>query len=107
MKNPLETPAFGPVLRKIRLAAGLTQEELATRLGYETANYVSCLEIGTRKPTVELLFKIAAALGLKASHLVTAMEESCNAQGDRQEVNARCGETRKTRRHQPPGVRGT
>ena len=80
MKNPLETPAFGPVLRKIRLAAGLTQEELATRLGYETANYVSCLEIGVRKPSVELLFKMAAALGIKASQLITAMEESAQSE---------------------------
>ena len=74
-KNP-EQPNFGPVLRQLRLAAGLTQEELAARLGYATANYVSCLEIGTRKPSVELLFKIAAAFDIKASQIITAMENS-------------------------------
>lgn len=76
MGKDLEIPAFGPTLRKYRQAAGLSQEELGARLGYETANYVSCLEIGTRKPSVELLFKIARALNIKPSEIVSAMEES-------------------------------
>lgn len=76
MKNDLEIPAFGPVLRKYRLAAGLSQEELGARLGYETANYISCLEIGTRKPSVELLFKIARALDVTASEIISTMEKS-------------------------------
>ena len=75
MKNLSVQSDFGPVLRQFRNAAGLTQEELATRLGYATANYVSCLEIGTRKPSVELLFKIAVALDVKASQIITAMEK--------------------------------
>ena len=75
MKKEIKTPAFGPVLRKYRVAAGLSQEELGARLGYETANYVSCLEIGTRKPSVELLFKVADALGIKASELILEMEK--------------------------------
>ena len=74
MQKTLETPAFGPILRQFRRAAMLTQEELAARLGYETANYVSCLEIGTRKPSVDLLFKIAAALSVNASEIIIAME---------------------------------
>ena len=69
-----EQTDFGPVLRQFRLAARITQEELAARLGYATANYISCLEIGTKKPSVELLFKIAAALGVKASQIITVME---------------------------------
>lgn len=74
MKEEVKTPAFGPILRKYRLAAGLSQEELGARLGYETANYVSCLEIGTRKPSVDLLFRIARALEIKASDMVQDME---------------------------------
>lgn len=75
MEKEIKTPSFGPTLRKYRQAAGLSQEELGARLGYETANYVSCLEIGTRKPSVELLFKIANALGVKASDLILEMEK--------------------------------
>jgi len=74
MEEKPEQSDFGPVLRQFRQTAGITQEELAARLGYATANYISCLEVGTRKPSVELLFKIAAALGVKASQIITAME---------------------------------
>ena len=74
MKKEIKTSSFGPTLRKYRQAAGLSQEELGARLGYETANYISCLEIGTRKPSVELLFKIANALGVNASELIQDME---------------------------------
>lgn len=76
MEKNLEIPPFGPTLRKYRLAAGLSQKELGARLGYETANYVSCLEIGTRKPSVELLFKIALALNVKPSEIIRSLEES-------------------------------
>lgn len=74
MKKEIKTPGFGPILRRYRQTAGLSQEELGARLGYETANYISCLEIGTRKPSVELLFRIATALGVKASDLILDME---------------------------------
>jgi len=83
MNDLREAPAFGPVLRQFRIASGLTQEELACRLGYNTANYVSCLEIGTRKPSVELLFKIAAALDVQASKIITEMEALQNGNSDR------------------------
>ena len=76
MEKDVKIPAFGPVLREYRLAAGLSQEELGARLGYETANYISCLELGTRKPSLELLFKISKALNIAASELVSAMEKS-------------------------------
>ncbi|MDL2313545.1 helix-turn-helix domain-containing protein [Desulfovibrio sp. OttesenSCG-928-C14] len=74
MEKEIKTPGFGPTLRRYRKTAGLSQEELGARLGYETANYISCLEIGTRKPSVELLFKIAHALGVKPSELIQDME---------------------------------
>ena len=79
MENPLEIPAFGPVLRQFRTERGLSQEALAARLGYETANYVSCLELGTRKPSVELLFKIAHALGVKPTEIIAEMEKQDGA----------------------------
>ena len=83
MRKLLGTPVFGPVLRQFRLTAKLTQEELAARLGYETANYVSCLELGTRKPSVELLFRIAIALNVKASEIIVAMENRNSQEWDK------------------------
>lgn len=66
--------SFGKVLRKYRINAGLSQEALGAKLGYATANYISCLELGTKKPSVALLFRIAEALGVKASAIISDME---------------------------------
>jgi transcriptional regulator with XRE-family HTH domain len=51
----------GDNLRKLRLAAGLSQAELANRMGVDRA-YVSGLEQGQRNPTVISLWHIANAL---------------------------------------------
>ena len=45
-------------------AAGLTQAELAERMGVDRA-YVSGLELGQRNPTIVTLWHIAKALGVK------------------------------------------
>lgn len=70
-----EVPAFGPVLRKFRIERGLSQEELGARLGYNSSGYVSRLELGEKKPSVELLWAIARALQVKPHELLLAMEE--------------------------------
>jgi transcriptional regulator with XRE-family HTH domain len=46
-----------------RLAAGLSQKELAARLGTSQAA-IARLEAGTYRPRVETLLKLAAALGV-------------------------------------------
>jgi transcriptional regulator with XRE-family HTH domain len=46
-----------------RLAAGLSQKELAARLG-TTQSAIARLESGTRLPSVETLYKLAQVLGL-------------------------------------------
>ncbi|WP_433373537.1 helix-turn-helix domain-containing protein [Streptosporangium sp. CA-115845] len=42
--------AFGVELRRLRLGAGLTQEELGNRIGYSTSQ-VGSVEVGKRAPT--------------------------------------------------------
>ena len=66
---------FGQILRKLRIKAELTQEELAARLDYNSSGYISRLELGEKKPSVELLFAIAKALHMKAWIIVQMMEE--------------------------------
>jgi transcriptional regulator with XRE-family HTH domain len=52
-------------VRRLRIAAGLCQAELAGRMGVDRA-YVSGLELGQRNPTVLLtLWHIAKALGVR------------------------------------------
>ena len=50
-------------LTKYRKAAGLTQAELAARIGADKG-YISRVERGLTVPSVATLYKIAAAMGL-------------------------------------------
>lgn len=55
---------FGQKLRKLRIQKGLTQQQLAERLGYKTNSYVSDVESGHFIPSRDKLKKIAKALGV-------------------------------------------
>jgi transcriptional regulator with XRE-family HTH domain len=54
----------GRNVKRLRIAAGLSQAELAERMGVDRA-YVSGLELGQRNPTVVTLWHTANALGVK------------------------------------------
>jgi transcriptional regulator with XRE-family HTH domain len=61
----------GENARRLRLAAGLSQEEMAARVGVSQA-YISGLESGERNPTIVTLWHTALALGVKPSQLLEA-----------------------------------
>ena len=65
--------AFGQVLRRMRLAAGMTQEQLGLEAGVQR-NFVSLIETGQNQPTIATVFKLAAALGVRPSKLVLESE---------------------------------
>jgi transcriptional regulator with XRE-family HTH domain len=54
----------GKNVKRLRLAAGLSQAELAERMGVDRA-YVSGLELGQRNPTVVTLWHVCKALSVK------------------------------------------
>lgn len=64
---------FGVLLRERRLAAGLTQEQLAFEASIRR-NYVSMLELGQHQPTLTMLFSLATALGCTPSELLADLE---------------------------------
>jgi transcriptional regulator with XRE-family HTH domain len=64
---------LGAELQRARRKAGLTQEELAFRAGIDRS-YVSLLEHDKKSPTLDMLLRVCAALGVKASGLVARME---------------------------------
>jgi len=66
--------AFGKVLRERRKQAGLTQEKLALEADVQR-NYVSLIERGVHQPTINIIFKLASALGCKPSDLVADVEK--------------------------------
>lgn len=54
----------GRNVKRLRMAADLSQAELAERMGVDRA-YVSGLDLGQRNPTVVTLWHISKALGVK------------------------------------------
>lgn len=57
-------PSFGTLLRRFRLAAGLTREELAERADV-TASAIAALERGNRRrPYLQTVRALASALEL-------------------------------------------
>ncbi len=65
--------AFGQVLRKHRLAAGLSQEQLGLESGVQR-NFISLIETGQNQPTISTIFKLAAAMGIRPSKLIVETE---------------------------------
>ncbi|MDR1241765.1 MAG: helix-turn-helix domain-containing protein [Deltaproteobacteria bacterium] len=65
---------FHPVLRRFRHKAGLTQEQMAERMGV-SVGFFGMMEVGRRWPNIDMLFRIATALGVRPGDLINAMEE--------------------------------
>ncbi len=65
----------GANIRKARLAAGMTQEELAERSGF-SQQYISGLERGKRNPTIVSVYELALALGVSHEELVCASDDA-------------------------------
>jgi len=65
---------FGAALRRVRVAAGFTQEQLGLESGVQR-NFISLIELGQNQPTIGTIVKLARALGMKASDLVAEAEK--------------------------------
>ncbi len=55
--------------KRLRIQLGLSQEEVALRLGTIDQGYISQLEAGERNPTGRTIFKLASSLGVSAGEL--------------------------------------
>lgn len=67
---------FGQKLRKLREEKGITQQELAEKLGYVTNSYISDVEKGAFIPSEEKLKKIAKTLRVSFSKIKELLIES-------------------------------
>jgi transcriptional regulator with XRE-family HTH domain len=67
---------FGKKLRQLRIQKGLTQQQLAERLGYKTNSYISDVESGHFIPSREKLKKIARALDVPFKEIEDMLLES-------------------------------
>lgn len=66
--------AFGIVLRQYRQEKGLTQEQLSERVDV-VRSFICTLENGNRQPSLQMVLKLAAALGVRPGDLVNAMAD--------------------------------
>lgn len=65
---------FGVEVRRLRSERGLSQETLASKAGLDRT-FISMIERGVRKPTLDSASNIARALGLPLSEIVHSVEE--------------------------------
>lgn len=68
-RQPLKK--FGNAVRTARVAAELTQEELADRSGLDRS-YIGGVERGERNPTLMAIDKIAGGLGVSVANLFSS-----------------------------------
>lgn len=61
---------FGAKIREARVKAGISQEELGFRTGLDRT-YISGIERGVRNPSLKNIGRIAKALKIKASELLS------------------------------------
>ena len=67
---------LGEELRKAREAAGLTQEQLAHATGIDRS-FISELEHDKKSPTINRLFRLCKAIGVRPSVLIARVEKRC------------------------------
>ena len=65
---------FGRHLRELRLARGLTQQQLAAVIG-STHPFISKMERGLALPGLAMLRRLADALGCNITDLVVVLDE--------------------------------
>ena len=74
MPKKTPCPAFGAIMRRLRRVKDLTQDEIAARLEI-APSYVSRLENNVKKPSVEMLFRVADALDVPVGEIIAEMEK--------------------------------
>lgn len=62
------------ILGILRTQKGLSQERLAWRAGLARSHY-AMIESGAKRPSIETLWKIAGALGMRLSAIMKLVEQ--------------------------------
>lgn len=73
-RHPGRQPAIGNRIRDLRIAAGLSQQQLA-QPGYSDS-YMSLIESGKRMPSAQVLQVLAGKLGTSAIYLRSGLDEA-------------------------------
>ena len=73
---------FGENIRKKRIELGITQEELATRMGYTNKSTITKIEQGSRDVPQNKIVKFAEALGTTPAVLMGWVDEETGKKND-------------------------
>ncbi|WP_066267338.1 helix-turn-helix domain-containing protein [Hydrogenophaga palleronii] len=76
--EPEPALAFGRAVRDARMERGVAQEQLASQAAIERS-HMGKIERGEHMPTLALILRIAAALGLSAADLMAMTELNLRA----------------------------
>ena len=72
-RNPALALAFGQPVRSVRESAGVAQEALAL-IAEMDRSYLGRLERGEKQPSLDVVFRLAAALGVAPGDLVKLID---------------------------------
>lgn len=78
MEKQEARPQLGLALKQLRKERGLSQRGLADLAG-SAQTHISQIELGLKSPTADWLYRVAEALGIKASTLVCRAEHLAQA----------------------------
>ncbi len=70
----LDAEVVGDVIKELRCEKGISQEVMSG-LADIGRTHLSAIERGKRKPTLETLYRISNALGMKMSDIVIMIEK--------------------------------
>lgn len=76
---------FGSTFRRLRKEAGLSQQDVATKGGFDRS-YVTLIELGKKNPTMTVTEKMASIVSPSVHHFLTElnrdMQIACQARRD-------------------------
>lgn len=67
---------FGDNIKRFREAKGMSQDELAKKVGYSSRSTISCIESGKRDCTQKQILALANALGVSPGELLESNEKN-------------------------------
>jgi len=76
----------GDRIKRRRIALGMSQEELARKVGYKTKSSISKMEKGFRDASQSKLLELATALECSVEYLLLGTEKSPHDGGQKEEV---------------------
>ncbi len=77
-EQPMPLHHFGSTLRHLRVQYGISQTDLARRLGLARQAYISNLEAGRKEPSPNIVVQVADIFGVTTDYLLRTPPDAAN-----------------------------